>query len=214
MKNAVTSIFADRLQDLIAESGKTINELSSPDEIGISSGSLSKYQNDVAEPGITALVKLADYFNVSFDYLLGKSDCKHRENIDIREETMLSEKAIELLKYCKGRGDKHGDNSIAQTVSVLLEEEDTLDAIRQYLFYELCEEVAPFHTKYKYYKKDTAKPNDGTWVPIDFESVSRGLTSKHFQKIKMLEIQECLMKLPEKVNLEECVMNGDSTQTQ
>jgi len=97
MKNKVTSLFADRLQDLIAESGKTISELSSSEGIGISSGSLSKYQNDAAEPGITALVKIADYFGVSFDYLLGKTNCKKRENINISERTGLSEKAVEYL---------------------------------------------------------------------------------------------------------------------
>jgi transcriptional regulator with XRE-family HTH domain len=98
MKNKVTSIFADRLQDLIAESGKTISELSSPSEIGISSGSLSKYQNDAAEPGITALVKIADYFGVSFDYLLGKSESKKRENFKINKRLGLSDNAISSLE--------------------------------------------------------------------------------------------------------------------
>ena len=70
-----TKCFADRLQDLIADSGKDMKTLAS--EIGISSGALSKYQNDNSEPGITALAKIAQYFGVTADYLVGMSDNKN-----------------------------------------------------------------------------------------------------------------------------------------
>lgn len=93
---SVTKCFADRLQDLIADSGKDVKTLAA--EIGVSSGALSKYQNDKGEPGITALCKIAQYFGVTTDYLVGLTNNKTQGNADIGLETGLSDGAIELLK--------------------------------------------------------------------------------------------------------------------
>lgn len=92
-----TKIFADRLLDLITETGKTIKQLS--EEIGISSGSLSKYQNDGAVAGIDAISKIAKYFNVSVDWLLGHSSTRS-PNATLQGAcayTGLSEKAIDYF---------------------------------------------------------------------------------------------------------------------
>lgn len=91
-----TKCFADRLQDLIAESGKDIKTLAA--EIGISAGALSKYQNDKGEPGITALSKIAQYFGVTADYLVGRSNNRKPENTHIGKVTGLSDEAIERLE--------------------------------------------------------------------------------------------------------------------
>lgn len=100
MSNNPISAFADNLFDLISSTcekkQKTMVEISK--EIGISSGALSKYQNGRAVPGIDAFVKIADYFGVSFDYLLGRSSSRIRENIDIASTLGLSDEVIESLK--------------------------------------------------------------------------------------------------------------------
>ena len=92
----VTGAFADRLSDLIKESGKTISELAK--DIGVSAGILSSYQNDKAVAGVTNLKRIADYFNVSCDYLLGEADCKNPDNEAIRQKIGLSDKSISLLQ--------------------------------------------------------------------------------------------------------------------
>lgn len=89
--------FPDRLQDLIAESGKSIKTLS--EEIHISAGALSKYQNGYAAPGLDAIYKLAKYFNVSADYLLCLSDTRSTD-LDIQsigKMTGLSECAVKAI---------------------------------------------------------------------------------------------------------------------
>ena len=94
----VTKCFADRLSDLIEESGKPFRDLAK--EIGISTGSLSKYQYDAAVAGVDALAKISAYFDVSSDWLLGLSDVKSVD-IDIKgisKKTGLSEKAATFLK--------------------------------------------------------------------------------------------------------------------
>lgn len=93
MGTETTMIFADRLQDLISASEKSIKELAA--EIGISSGALSKYQNDAAEPGIDALKKIADYFGVSPNWLLGVSEFPNEK---MREEANeMYDKLISLM---------------------------------------------------------------------------------------------------------------------
>lgn len=110
MQTEVTATFSDRLEDLIRESGKDMRTLAQ--NIGISTGALSNYRNDYAEVGITTFKKIADYFEVSYDYLLGNSDNRQRENIDIGRQTGLSDKTIEILK-------SHHRN--AEIINLLLE---------------------------------------------------------------------------------------------
>ncbi|WP_158212281.1 helix-turn-helix domain-containing protein [Natranaerobius trueperi] len=43
-------------------------------EIGISYSSLAKYENGERTPDLTILVKIADYFNTSVDFLLGREE--------------------------------------------------------------------------------------------------------------------------------------------
>ena len=97
MSSDATKYFSDVLEDLIKKSGKNIKLLAK--EINISYGSLSKYQNDKAEAGIDALYKIATYFDVSTDFLLGLSkeptmDVKTRS---ISEYTGLSSQTIDFL---------------------------------------------------------------------------------------------------------------------
>jgi len=63
------------LLTLIEKSGKSKNAIEN--EIGIANGKLNHYLNDYpsqkrCDPSEAYLVKLADYFNVSIDYLVGR----------------------------------------------------------------------------------------------------------------------------------------------
>lgn len=91
-----TKVFADRLGELIAQSGKDMKTLSR--EIGISAAALSKYQNDQGEAGVNALCKIAAYFHVTADYLLGCSRNRTAENAAVGKQLGLSDRAVEKLK--------------------------------------------------------------------------------------------------------------------
>jgi len=85
-----TKAFADRLSDLIdakKHEGKSFKEIAA--ESGVPTGSLSKYQNDAAEAGVNSLVKLAKYFGVSTDYLLGITDIANGNADDMAIEKRL-----------------------------------------------------------------------------------------------------------------------------
>ena len=64
--------FVSRLNELKASSGSTNKEIA--DYVGISVRALQFYLNGSKEPTLSKLISLADYFNVSLDYLTGMSD--------------------------------------------------------------------------------------------------------------------------------------------
>ena len=43
-------------------------------ELNMSQNTISRYETGAHEPGITELIKIADYFKVSIDYLLERTD--------------------------------------------------------------------------------------------------------------------------------------------
>lgn len=43
-------------------------------ELSMSQNTISRYENGEREPGIDELIRIADYFNVSLDYLLERSN--------------------------------------------------------------------------------------------------------------------------------------------
>ena len=57
------------LKDLRSEKNATLEEVAQ--SIGSTKSLLSKYERGASEPGLRNLKKLADYFDVSLDYLFG-----------------------------------------------------------------------------------------------------------------------------------------------
>ncbi|WP_258088403.1 helix-turn-helix domain-containing protein [Weissella fangxianensis] len=58
-----------RLKELRKQRHETLQNVS--DAIGVSNGTVANYENEKREPRIDVLIKLADYFDVSVDYLIG-----------------------------------------------------------------------------------------------------------------------------------------------
>ena len=65
-------IFAQRLKTLRKEDRRTSKELS--EYLGISQRAYLYYESATNYPDVPGLIKLADFFNVSTDYLLGRTD--------------------------------------------------------------------------------------------------------------------------------------------
>jgi len=71
------SIFATRLRECRKNINKTQREVA--DELGMTAAGYQNYELCVNEPKMSALNKLADYFDVSIDYLTGRSDNPKRQ---------------------------------------------------------------------------------------------------------------------------------------
>lgn len=64
----------DRIAILREELGITKAKLA--DQIHVSRSSVSEYENGTAQPSMSVLLQLADFFDVSLDYLMGRTDIR------------------------------------------------------------------------------------------------------------------------------------------
>jgi transcriptional regulator with XRE-family HTH domain len=76
----------DILQNLLKEKNKTRNALSV--ETGISSGLLSDWFSRKKKPASENLLKLAEYFNVTVDYLLTGKEQEYNSDLKLNNETL------------------------------------------------------------------------------------------------------------------------------
>ena len=66
------STFTDRLETLKSE--KHVMQKDIAISLGISLRTYQRYEYGEREPSLSTLLALADYFDVSLDYLVGRSD--------------------------------------------------------------------------------------------------------------------------------------------
>ena len=108
----------DRLKELRREKGVSVNELAAM--LGRAESTFRTWEIGKSNPDVDALLALADYFNCSVDYLLGKSSMKIPEP-DIQmvcNYTGLTEKAVQVLRDSPSFNDRLRD-----VVNLLLENE-------------------------------------------------------------------------------------------
>lgn len=65
-------MFSERLTELRA--GRKVSSQALAENIGVSRPAISRFEHGVDFPHVNTLVALADYFDVSLDYLVGRSD--------------------------------------------------------------------------------------------------------------------------------------------
>ena len=195
----VNKPFPKVLRELMQETNTTQPMLA--DSIGVTRQTISLYSIGQSTPDIDIFIKIADYFNVSFDYLLGRSVAKHRENIDINNKIGLSETAIETLEDCYER-DKA--NSITRTINALLENRYTLGAISRYLYYNLNIEENEgknvyYNSIYKYIDECGVSKDGILWgemkAPIDFSFAPEAIDNEMYKRMLLIKVQEQLQEM-------------------
>ena len=86
----------ERLKDLRVECGLTLEQLA--EQTHLSKSALGSYEaEDFKDISHYALIKLAKFYSVTADYLLGLSETKNYPNADLAD-LRLSDDMIELLK--------------------------------------------------------------------------------------------------------------------
>lgn len=68
----IKDIFCQRLRAL--RDKQTLFQMDLANDLGVSKQTLSAWETGTREPNMAALYALADYFDVSTDYLLGRTD--------------------------------------------------------------------------------------------------------------------------------------------
>lgn len=88
-------MFGKRLKELRENQGITQADLAA--SLNVSRQSISGYENDAVEPSLDIIVKIADIFNVSLDYLLCRSKEKYNLNLEQANNKELLLKIYTIL---------------------------------------------------------------------------------------------------------------------
>ena len=124
-------LFASRLNKELTEN--EINQEEFANKIGVSTGALSNYRNGKNIPTGDIVVKIANEFKCSTDYLLGLTNLKsiNSDFKTIHEITGLTDKSIEYLK------NMNDDKYIIDTLNFLFENENKyqfLSTLKKFLW--------------------------------------------------------------------------------
>ena len=97
---SLKELFGERLRDLRKKRKLTQTELGK--KIGKCESTIRKYEAGIVEPNIESILKIADFFNVTTDYLLGVGEFKENQMMHILD----SFTSVELLEEVKKRLEK------------------------------------------------------------------------------------------------------------
>jgi len=127
---AYNSEFKKRLREKFCIDRKTILNLAA--HLDISEQSVRDYMSGNVFPKTENLIKIAEFFNCSLDYLVGLSDVSSpdAETRAINEQTGLSQKAIEVLRFLNTAGeddeDRREHHKIISLINEVLEDSSGL----------------------------------------------------------------------------------------
>ncbi|WP_295281983.1 helix-turn-helix transcriptional regulator [Veillonella sp.] len=121
MKNEdKTQLFSKRLR--ILRKGKQLTQAQLGNLLNLENSTISSYERNKIMPSSDVLLKIAKYFNVSVDYLIGNTDEMHGQKEKSIDEIMQD---VEVLFYNSGR-DLNDDKKrmLSRIIKAALDDED------------------------------------------------------------------------------------------
>jgi len=95
------STFAAVLSRLRRESGHNQRKVAT--DLGISQALLSHYENGAREPKLEFVIKACEYYNVSADYILGRTNDRGGEATRLAETIRETVSRLEELKHAENK---------------------------------------------------------------------------------------------------------------
>lgn len=89
-------MFAKQIKNL--RQSRELNQVQLAEKLGVTKQSISNWENDNIMPSIDMLVRVADFFQVSTDYLLGR-DAQETGSPQMLDVTGLTPRQIEHIQY-------------------------------------------------------------------------------------------------------------------
>lgn len=114
----------NRMKELRQSKGLRQSDVA--DILGTSQQSYQRYENETGEPNIAALIKLADFYGVTIDYLLGRDAIAPKfEKIEVKQRLAEIEKAEREImeQYLMLKGEQR--ELFYQFITDLLEETES-----------------------------------------------------------------------------------------
>ncbi|AHJ33704.1 helix-turn-helix domain-containing protein [Lacticaseibacillus paracasei] len=128
-------MFGQRLHDLRTENAYTQETLG--EKLGVSPKTIGTWERGTREPPMKAIDRLAKLFDVSADYLMGRSDKRHYYSLSEKDNQRIDEKIKDILDGL----DPEGPDFFKQDAE-LSDEDKRLLAVSLRQSYALAQELA------------------------------------------------------------------------
>lgn len=88
--------FGERLR--LLRQNKRLQQKEVAIELSISPTGYSSYENGLRMPGVKMLIRIADYYNVSIDYLLGRDEKTHidKDELEIKLKRLKNDLVAQI----------------------------------------------------------------------------------------------------------------------
>ena len=174
---------------------KGVSQRKAAGELGISQALLSHYENGAREPGLEFVVKACDYYNVSADYLLGRS--LNRDGAVIAADELVD--AAESKESLRGSiMAKLQKKLLVNAVSVLFEQLGKLGS-REAVTHASAYLSSAVYQLYRLFYRQ-AGGNDSYFSidgqSFDMDAVSAGMTVSRIRYARALANRELADKFP------------------
>ena len=115
--------FPRRFRLLIDETRTSQQEIA--DHVGVTRQAIAQWKDGKTNPDVYSFVKIAEFFKVPYEYLLGETDSKVRENMKLAGDLKLSDRAINrLLDWSLAEKENASDIPRSEIFSDLLANDD------------------------------------------------------------------------------------------
>jgi transcriptional regulator with XRE-family HTH domain len=117
VKKKEINIIAERLLALRLENkgyGEKLSQVNLGKQLGISQAAVTSYENGLRIPTIEILVRYADYFNTSLDYILGRTDYEMPNS-----QACIDLNQLEKFRTVLFNGNKINDSDISKIKDLL-----------------------------------------------------------------------------------------------
>lgn len=141
------TVFCDNLASLRRH--KKVNQREAAQALGVSQALLSHYEKGLREPGLSFLVRAAEYYGVTADYLLGRTEDPSGAAVD--REALFAALSEENESIRAGAQTRLDQLAITDTVGILYDILTRIDDLRlarlytEYLAYTLYMLFGPLY---------------------------------------------------------------------
>jgi len=114
---------ADRLRTL--RTSVKLSQTKMAEIVGVNQSSLNRYELNQASPTMETLTRYADYFDVSMDYIFGRTDHPQGKLYEYKPQIQQSDPAMEKFVEMCFDPQSPMNERLKQTLLQLLREENT-----------------------------------------------------------------------------------------
>ena len=163
-------MLGDRLRKLRKEKGIQIVEVA--EYLGISRQGYGNYENGTREPSMAILVKLADFYEVSADYLLGREEQKFVEDVSKMSDNDLDKKLMQFFIELPESSKQGIRDFVMSLVSGLSETETIVETPPQIVQTQNSVEE-PKRERVPYVARDLSGKNTKGFIDISDEDLAK-----------------------------------------